>query len=249
MGRIIFVASLTCALLAQQHGDTPRDIEAGARLYTANCFVCHGPEGQSVPGVNLRRSQLRHGSSDEELMRTILKGIAGTQMPPSNFAPFELFALAAYIHAMREGPDRGTKAGDASKGRVLFEGKGGCLSCHRVNGAGSRLGPDLSEVGAIRTTWYLEQSILEPEKSVLPEHQFVRAVTRSGAIVTGRRLNEDTLTVQLIDNQDRLISLTKADLREFTPENGSPMPSFRDRLTAAELADLLSYLSSLRGLP
>jgi len=249
MGRVIAVASLAWALLAQQHGDTPRDVETGARLYTANCIVCHGPEGESVPGVNLRRRQLRHGYSDEELMRTILKGVPGTPMPPGNFAPSELFAFAAYIHTMREGPDRGAKTGDASKGRVVFEGKGGCPACHRVYGAGSRLGPDLSEVGAIRTAWYLEQSLLEPEESVLPEHQFVRAVTRNGSVVTGRRLNEDTLTVQLIDNQDRLISLTKADLREFRAEKGSPMQSYRNKLTAAELADLISYLSSLRGLP
>jgi putative heme-binding domain-containing protein len=247
MGRVILVSSLAWALLAQQHGDTPADIEAGARLYAANCVACHGPEGEAIPGVNLRRGQLRRSSSDEELMRTILQGIPGTPMPPGNYAPAELFSLAAYLRTLRDGPGRAAQTGDAVQGRALFEGKGGCTACHRVNGAGSRLGPDLSEVGAIRQTWYLEQSVLQPEKSVLPEHQFVRAVTRGGEVVAGRRLNEDTLTIQLLAGGDRLVSLTKADLREFGAEKRSVMPSYRGRLTASELADLLAYLSSLRG--
>jgi cytochrome c oxidase cbb3-type subunit III len=162
MGRVIFLSSLAWVLAAQQHGDTPADVEAGARLYAANCIACHGPEGESIPGVNLRRGQLRRSSSDEELMRTIMQGIPGTPMPPGNFTPAELFSLAAYLHTLREGPDRAAKTGDAVKGRALFEGKGGCTACHRVNGAGSRLGPDLSEVGAIRQTWYLEQSLTQP---------------------------------------------------------------------------------------
>jgi mono/diheme cytochrome c family protein len=65
--------------------------------------------------------------------------------------------------------------------------------------------------------------------------------------VTGRRLNEDTYTVLLIDAQERLVSLLKADLREYTIIKTSPMPSYKDTLTPAERADLLAYLLSLKG--
>jgi cytochrome c1 len=74
----------------------------------------------------------------------------------------------------------------------------------------------------------------------------VRAVTKDGRTITGRRLNEDTYTVQVIDDQERLLSLTKADLREYTVLTTSPMPSYKD-LTADELADLIAYLLSLKG--
>jgi mono/diheme cytochrome c family protein len=75
----------------------------------------------------------------------------------------------------------------------------------------------------------------------------VRAVTRDGKVINGRRLNEDTYTVQLIDEQEKLLSLTKADHREYTILTVSPMPSYKDRLTQDEVADVVAYLLSLKG--
>ena len=66
-------------------------------------------------------------------------------------------------------------------------------------------------------------------------------------MINGRRLNEDTYTVQLIDDQEKLVSLIKADLREYTILTASPMPSYRDRLTPDELTDVVAYLLSLKG--
>ena len=77
-------------------------------------------------------------------------------------------------------------------------------------------------------------------------HRSVRAVTLDGKVVTGRRLNEDTYSVQLVDSEEHLVSLMKADLREYKVIPASPMPSYRDKLTADELTDLLSYLLSLK---
>jgi len=75
----------------------------------------------------------------------------------------------------------------------------------------------------------------------------VHAVTRDGKTINGRRLNEDTYTVQLIDEQEHLVSLTKDDLREYTVLKSTSMPSYKDKFSAQELADLEAYLLSLRG--
>jgi hypothetical protein len=75
----------------------------------------------------------------------------------------------------------------------------------------------------------------------------VRAVTKDGKVITGRRLNEDTYAVQLIDEQERLISLEKGDLREYAVLMGSSMPAYKDKLRAGDLADLVAYLLSLKG--
>jgi hypothetical protein len=72
-------------------------------------------------------------------------------------------------------------------------------------------------------------------------------VTKNGAAVTGRLLNQDTFTVQLLDSSEHLRSFSRTDLREFTILNNSPMPSYKDKLTSQELADLVSYLASLKG--
>ena len=133
--------------------------------------------------------------------------------------------------------------------RRSSKGKGGCTGCHRVNGKGSHIALDLSDVGSIRTPSYLEDALLDPQSTNVPQHRFIRAVTRTGDVVSGRRLNEDTLTVQIIDSKERLVSLTKADLKEYTIEKDPRMPSYRDKLTGGERADLIAYLASLKGPP
>jgi mono/diheme cytochrome c family protein len=82
---------------------------------------------------------------------------------------------------------------------------------------------------------------------MMPINRPVHAVTRDGRVINGRRLNEDTYTVQILDDRERLVSLVKADLREFTVSTASPMPSFRETLKPDELSDVLAYLLSLKG--
>jgi hypothetical protein len=89
--------------------------------------------------------------------------------------------------------------------------------------------------------------LVDPAGSTFPINRPVRAVTRDGRVVTGRRLNEDTCTVQMITAEGQLVSLVKSELREWTVSPTSPMPSFKDTLTPAELIDLVAYLSSLKG--
>jgi cytochrome c oxidase cbb3-type subunit III len=238
---------LAAPLMAQQHGTDAVQLDTGARIYSSTCSACHGPEGDQVSGVELKKGQFRHASNDDELARVILNGIPGTAMPPNNINSNTLVALIAYLHAMRDFKTRKLAAGDARSGRAIFEGKGGCLNCHRVNGRGSYKALDLSDVGAIRTPTYLEDALLDPAAADLPQNRFIRAVTRSGDVITGRRLNEDTLTVQIMDSRERLVSLTKADLKEYKIETGPLMPSYRDRLTEAERADLIAYLSELKS--
>ena len=133
-----------------------------------------------------------------------------------------------------------------SRGRVIFEGKGACLTCHRVRGQGSAAAPDLTDIGSVRTPSALQLTLIDPSGAMLPLNRPIRAVTRDGTTIRGRRLNEDTYTVQLIDERERLITLDKADLRQYEIITVSPMPSYRDTLTKDEMADLLAYLISLR---
>ena len=62
----------------------------------------------------------------------------------------------------------------------------------------------------------------------MPINRPVRAVTQDGTTISGRRLNEDTYTVQLIDDRSGCVSLIKADLASTTIVTTSPMPSYAD---------------------
>jgi putative heme-binding domain-containing protein len=142
---------------------------------------------------------------------------------------------------------RGAVLGDPARGQALFGGAGNCASCHAINGKGPRVAPDLGDIGTLRTAELLHRTLIDPAAAMLPANRPVHAVTKSGKVVNGRRLNEDTYTVQVIDENERLVSLTKADLREFTVLKTTAMPSYKDKLNAQELADLEAYLLSLKG--
>ncbi len=168
-------------------------------------------------------------------------------MPPTNLAEPQRRVLVAYIRSMHQSGANAKGSGDAARGLVIFEGKGGCLGCHRVGAKGSRLGPDLSGIGSLKTAAYFEQTLTSPNESIAPQNRFVRVVTKQGVTISGRRLNEDTHTIQLIDEKEHLLSLSKSDLREFELLKTSPMPSYKDKLTQQEIADVVSYLLSLKG--
>jgi putative heme-binding domain-containing protein len=241
---VILVATASLAQSTYSSGD----IETGAQLFRASCAICHGPEGDIVPGIDFAHGKFKRASSDTDIIEIITHGIPGTSMPANDdFSEPELATIVAYVRSMASTARGASSAGDGSRGRALFEGKGGCLNCHRAGGEGSRTGPDLTEIGRFRRGFELEQSLLEPDAEILPQNRFVRVVTANGTSITGRILNHDGFTVQLIDTQERLRSFLKSELREFSFENKSPMPSYKNTLTPDEVADLVSYLVSLKG--
>ena len=91
------------------------------------------------------------------------------------------------------------------------------------------------------------RSLIEPDAEILPQNRFYRVVTRGGQTVTGRLLNLDTFTVQLMDSNEQMRSFLKSNLKEFGFMDKSPMPSYQGKLSAGELADVLAYLVSLKG--
>jgi putative heme-binding domain-containing protein len=223
------------------------DIEHGAQLYSGHCVVCHGERGDAMPGANLGSGKFRHAETDRDLTNVIRNGVPGTAMAPSAYTDSELAALVAYLRNMGSVTLSAITLGDPTRGRALFVGKGDCDSCHRVGSDGPRGAPDLSSIGATRTAATLQRSLLDPNAALLPINRPVRATLNNGTVVTGRRLNEDTFSVQLLDSDGRLVSLDRADIREYTVSRDAQMPSYATMLTDAERADLVAYLLSLKG--
>jgi putative heme-binding domain-containing protein len=223
------------------------DIAYGARLFDAQCTTCHGVNGDGVGGVDLRSGRFRNAVTDQDLTRVITGGIQGTGMQAFKLDSSELAGIIAYLRNMNSFDRGSANLGDAGRGRMVFDGKGDCARCHRVGAQGSRVAPDLSDIGATRSAGSLLRSLTDPTSQMMPINRPVRVVLRDGQVVNGRRLNEDTYTVQLIDDRERLVSLTKSELREFTILTVSPMPSYKDRLAPDELADVVAYMLSLKG--
>jgi putative heme-binding domain-containing protein len=245
IGASTFAAQTTTPLHESQYPDV--DIVYGSTLYAARCVTCHGPQGDAIGGVNLRSGKFRNAQSDNDLARFIRAGSQAAGMPPFALDNAEMTGVIAYLRNMNATDTASVKAGDVSRGRAVFEGKGGCTACHRIGRVGSRVAPNLSDIGSQRSPGSLQRSLLDPSSQMMPINRPVRLVKKDGTVINGRRLNEDTYSIQLLDDKERLHSVLKADLKEFTIAKASPMPSYKATLSSDEIADLLGYLLSLKG--
>jgi putative heme-binding domain-containing protein len=240
---LIVVAAATATA---QHNFTPAEVENGGRLYQSTCAGCHGTAGDQVAGTALRSGKFRRGSTDDEVVRIIRNGIAGTAMAPQAVSETEAATIVAWL---RGGANATAPrlAGDAASGRAIFESKGKCQSCHGPGGAGSRRAPALADVGVIRRPAQLEDALLNPAAEIHPDFRSVTATLRDGTPVTGRLLNQNSYSIQLLDATDRLRSLDKAELRDHAILATSPMPSYRQSLTPQEVADVVAFLGTMKG--
>ena len=87
---------------------------------------------------------------------------------------------------------------------------------------------------------------MAPDEEVAPENRFVRLVTKEGATVTGRLLNQDAFSIQLITPKDELKTYIRAALREYAIVDKGLMPSVQGKLTDQQIADIVAYLTSLK---
>lgn len=236
---------------------TRGDADQGKKIFENLCAGCHGYDGSGSEGPSLRRPRLSRAPDDEALRNIIVNGIANGAMPPvRQTTEKEQNDVIAYVRSL--GRTAKTKTiGNAEHGREIYL-ESGCPQCHIINGEGRAFGPELSEIGLTRGHDYLRTALMEP-KSALPkgssevsrgftEFVPVRVVTRDGGEVRGIRVNEDTFTIQVRDANNRFHSFAKNDLQVFEKDpNSSFMPSYRDKLTSAQMDDLIAYLSEQRG--
>ena len=261
--RHIVVSAAACALWmllvanasvrAQAPPETAaNDLARGKRLFEGQCARCHGIKGTGGAGASLTRPVLRHAADDEDIFAIIQDGIPGTAMPGNWFmTDQEIRDVAHYVRSLgRTAPE--PLPGDVERGKQVFA-KNDCAECHIVQGQGDSVGPELTDVGARRGLDFLRKAVVHPGSEVpLDEAGYaaylpVVAATSDGRVVTGTRINEDTFTIQLRDQKNRIHSLRKRDLDGFRKTGVSTMPAYGRVLSRGDVDHLVSYLAGLRG--
>lgn len=251
---ILLGVSFACA------AQTQPDLIAGKKLFQTHCTVCHGPQGDGGKGTNLAQPRLPRATDDQALASIITFGIPGTEMPRTRMTPQQLVNVMAYIRSLGALPAEPLH-GNLHRGEQIYLGKGNCAQCHALHGRGGTLGPELTDIGARRGPRYLRESLTDPEAAIpdsftsyqkitlLPDNFLqVRVVTRDGRSYTGARVNEDAFSIQIRNAEGHVESFFKEELQALHKDWGkSPMPSYREVLSAAELEDVVAYLASLRG--
>lgn len=233
---------------AQRRDPDPHNVEAGGSLFNSICASCHGGEGDQIPNVDLGHGHFRRATTDQELIDIIRNGIPGTAMPANRMSEASAGAVSSYLHQMAADNAANTVGkGDAEHGAVLFQNLG-CAGCHRIGQVGSRLGPDLTNIGNLRRSALLERKLLDPASEILPQNRFVTIVTGDGRTVTGRLMNQDTFAVLLMDQTETLRSFDRTKLKQVTIEDKTTtMPSYRGKLSEQDMSDLVTYLKQQTG--
>ena len=136
--------------------------------------------------------------------------------------------------------------GDIVRGQQVFRStKAGCTACHAIGYLGGDYGPDLSKVGAIRTTRDLLEAIVLPAASLVRSYEPSQVTKTNGEVVFGLLRNEtsDELVVAVAPGQS--VRVPRTDVARVEPVAFSPMPAGYDQtLTRQELADVITYLKS-----
>ena len=231
-----------------REGD-PQAIRLGTARFELVCAECHGMDAKGVFGPDLT-TVWATGYTDERMFRTVRQGIPGTSMPPSpagRLPDDEVWAILAYLRTLATTEQAPPTTGDAANGERLFQAN--CTACHRVNGRGGNLGPDLSRIGASRSRDTLSRKIRQPDSQPrMPGFKAVTLVTSDGKRIRGLNKSEDAFSIRIMDTNERLQGYAKSSLREVIEEPRSMMPDFGvTQFSDRELDDLLRYLSTLRG--
>ena len=222
-------------------------ISNGAAMFRNRCAGCHGPDAHGYLGPDLT-SYWSSGGTDARMFDIVRRGIPGTEMigaDPQRVLDRDIWQTLAYIRTLGAVP-AAAPTGDAVSGERVF--RANCASCHRVNGRGGELGPDLSRIGSARPRAGLSSKIRGSSDVIRPGYEPVTLVTRDGERIRGVRKNEDEFSIQIMDARERLQGYLKANLTAITVDKQSLMPVYGpDRLSDRDLDDLLRYLTSLRG--
>ena len=223
---------------------TSPDVDTGGRLFRERCADCHGGDAKGSRGPDLT-GLWTNAAADDRAFQTIRSGIPGSIMPPSSAPDDEVRAIISYLRSLGTAGAGERSAGNAMNGERIFSAN--CRNCHRVNGRGGRLGPDLSQIGN-QPRQALRRSIREASAAFASGYEPVTLITRDGQQIRGARKSEDPFSIQIMDTHERLQGYLKTDLRNVTRDTKSLMPDYGpDRLNEQDLTDLLGFLATLRA--
>jgi len=251
-GLVVFGSFLTPPSMGAQENPfaTEVDVRIGARVFLSECGRCHGQDAKGndeTDAPDLTRGRFKNASTDVGLFQVVRDGIPGTTMIGIGWAPAPtIWQIVAYVKTLRIDPGDYDLPGSADRGRALFGGKGGCASCHMVDGAGGRRGPDLSTVANRRKPDELLTDLTDPDETVGPRWWTLKVARADGSRVEGLRMNEDTFTLRIMDEGENLWHFAKKEIQSVERIETSTMPSVSETLSASEVDDLIAYLFSLR---
>jgi putative heme-binding domain-containing protein len=256
MRTICTVLAAACALAAQvpnresdpepnPYAGQADAIAAGRKLFATSCSGCHGANAEGGRGPNLIEGRQVRRLNERGLFNSIKSGVPGTDMPPTNLPDEQIWKVAAFVRDLSAPAYEAKLGGNPDAGSAIFFGKGGCSGCHMIRGRGGFLGPDLTDIGALRTVLQLRESFLKPNARIVDGFDGVTVTLQDGSKISGVARNNNNYSIQILDAKGELRLISKDRIRDLQFRTSSLMPEdYGKRLSPAEISDVLAYLGA-----
>jgi quinoprotein glucose dehydrogenase len=138
--------------------------------------------------------------------------------------------------------------GDAEEGRRIFLHKAevSCLRCHKLEGEGGEVGPELAGIGRKQSREYLLESLVDPNKQIAKGFETVVLTTSSGKVVSGIIKEENKKLVRLITPEGKLLTVAVKDIEDRQAGKSAMPDDVVKHLSPRELRDLVEFLAELK---
>ena len=246
---VTILLAFSCATPANSQTLNPlegngRAIFGGATLFRAQCATCHGADAKGISSIDapdLTLMWAERQRSAQEVFDIVKNGIPGSIMPAHGFTDTELWMLVAFLQDAAISGVVDLPQGDADNGQALFINN--CAECHRVNGEGGALGPNLTGISQRRFLESLLSSVRNPSAQIAPGYKPVEVTTSNNLRIKGVLKNEDAFSLQMMTENHQLRAFSKTDIRQLDRLQNSLMPTFSDdELSEEELIDIINFL-------
>jgi putative heme-binding domain-containing protein len=177
----------------------------------------------------------REGTQHQALVPVLLKN-AGLSLANVQLTPAELQTLAAEALAK----------GDAARGEHIYRrAELACIACHAIGGAGGKIGPDLTSIGASAPPDYLVEALLYPNAKIKEGYHSALITTKTGQEHSGMIASESDTELVIRTAENKEVSIPTKDIARRT-SIGSLMPAgLVDTLMPEERLDLFKFLAQL----
>ncbi|MBX3441117.1 MAG: HEAT repeat domain-containing protein [Planctomyces sp.] len=203
--------------------------EADAAL--ERLLVKWAEQGQIDPAIQLELLEAAESSGSDRLRGLLDRILAARGTDPPT---------AAWTESL--------EGGDAERGRSVFFGSAAasCRRCHKINGEGSDVGPDLSEIGRLKSREYLLESIVDPNAKIAEGFETAVFALDDGRVVSGVVRFEDDRSFRVITPQGEVEIVDKSQIEDRAKgQSGMPADIVR-QISRRELRDLVEFLSTLQ---
>lgn len=140
--------------------------------------------------------------------------------------------------------------GDATKGRAIYLNSStlACVTCHKLEGVGGQIGPDLTRIWDTTSIEKIIESMVEPSKEIKEGYRSYRLTTNDGRTLTGLKIAETPAEITIREANGADVRIKRTNVAELAVSNVSLMPdNVISQLSFDQFIDLVAFLKNRRA--